>query len=188
MAAEFVGYTDVHHVQQPEGSEQCFAAILSAVTGAQIHESQAALFQNGLVEDDGSTGLLFGPTELRVNEQVVTIEPIEHDGDDPETILGEIDEQFVAGRAVVMLYKKSAASADRQYHWSLLTGYTEHEGQKGAIHVIDPLREHATYLGRHVVRDMIGRSLPPADSDRPLEETARGVFIYGLSSAPAAEA
>lgn len=176
MAAEFLGFTDVHHVRQPEDSELCFAAIVSAMTGAELDESHAVLRAAGLSEADGTTAPM-GEERLVVAGSSLEITPFQSpfDGvEDVEGVLALIDEQFVAGRAVALLHKKNASPEDGRHHWTLLTGSTEQDGEMGAIHAIDPLSEHATYLGRHMIKGMIGQSLDYA-----------GVYAYAMDTAPA---
>lgn len=180
MAAEFNGYTDVQHVQQPEDSELCFASIVSAMTGAEIEAAHEALKAAGLSEDDGSTGPM-GETVLEVEDSKLTITPFQspfEGAEDPEGVLALIDEQFVAGRAVTLLYKKTPDPEDGRHHWTLFTGSFDLDDRKGAIHTIDPLEEAPKHLGRHVARDMIARSMDYA-----------GVYAFALTAehAPAAQ-
>jgi hypothetical protein len=139
-SVEFRGYTNVEYVEQPPGSEQCFAAIISGVSGVPIHESQAALYDSNLVDENGGVGGLFMETSLQVGTNEVAITPLEA-ADGPETVLDQIDEQLNTGKAVALLYKKTANPEDGRYHWILLTGYHEVESEKGAFLVMDPLRD-----------------------------------------------
>jgi hypothetical protein len=173
VAAEFVGYTEVQHVAQPPYSELCFAAIVSAMTGASLDESQEALVAEGLSKADGTTAPM-GPAQLEVAGAELSITPFQSPfkgAKDPEGVMGLIKEQFVAGRAVALLYKKEASPEDGRHHWTLLTGYYDLDGEEGAVHVIDPKREQAEQFGRHTVIEMIKRSMDYA-----------GVYAYALSA------
>jgi hypothetical protein len=179
VAVEFVGYKDVQHVANPELP---FAAIVSAVSGLSVSAIHKTLVAAGVSEENGKTGPL-NKTKLEGKNSAVSIKPIKLMGaKGPEGVLERIEEQFKSDKAVALLHKSNSNSEDDSYHWTLFTGYTLHDGEKGAIHTIDPALERATYLGRHMIRGMIKRSMPPAVDDKDFSaETSVGVFAYALS-------
>lgn len=167
----FIGAEGIKHVAQPLESELCFAAIISAVSGASVPEAHRALKDGKLSCEDGTTPPIVGNKKLEVAGSVVSIEPLE-EADTPEGVMGLIDEQLIAARAVALLHKKNDTAGDKHHHWSLLTGYfqEENDGPKLAVRVIDPLRERHTFLRREEIAGMIGRSMD-----------FRGVYAYALS-------
>lgn len=189
MSVEFIGYTNVQHAQQPKGSEQCFAAMVSAMTGAPVHEAQACLATNGLTREDGSVGMIPAPVRLDVAgvPDVLEVEPLETPGCAEET-MQLMDKQFAAGRAIAFLHRKrwnpEEHPEDTQtedtplgsdYHWVLFTGYTEIDGKKGRIHTIDPLEDEAERWRRTTVLDIIKRS-------NDYDNGGRGVFMLAISN------
>lgn len=186
----FRGYADVEYVAQPPNSEQCFAAIVSAVSGAALHESQAALYQGGFVTEDGGTGMFWAESEIEAGGTSVHITPLEAP-EDPEDVLALIDEQFDAGKAVALLHKKTGDIEDGSYHWILLTGSrSEDQGEtlvNGAIHVMDPLSdpgaptpapgEEMRYVARERIADIIRQSTDFREGSR-----AQGVFPHAIST------
>lgn len=171
MAAEFIGFP-APHVPQPDGTELCFAAISSSMTGASVDEADRALAAAGLYNERDEI-MPMGETSLELPGSVMAIEPVKNpfDGiEDTKAVLGLLDEQFVAGRAVAILYKKYRDTENNQYHWTLLTGYTLANGVKGGIRVMDPLRNRHLLMKRAQIADMIERS------NRDL-----GFYAYALS-------
>lgn len=174
MAVEFIGYP-APHVPQPDGTELCFASIGSSMTGATVDEVDRALATAKLYNAQGEI-MPMGETSLKVPGSVMAIEPVTSpfDGiEDTKAVLGLFDAQFVAKRAVAILYKKYNGSDNNQYHWISLTGYALAIGVKGAIRTMDPLRKHINYYRREQVADMIDRS------NRDL-----GFYAYALSVSP----
>jgi hypothetical protein len=167
----FIGAEGIKHVAQPPESELCFAAIISAVSGASVLEAHRALMDSRLSEEDGKTNPFVGTKKLEVAGSMVSIDPLE-EADTPESVMGLIDEQLIAARAVTLLHKKNNSPTDEHYHWSLLTGFFQEEnnGPKLAMRVIDPLREHHTFVRREQIAGMIGRSMD-----------FMGVYAYALS-------
>lgn len=185
MAAEFVGYTDVRHVQQPEGSEQSYAAIVSAVSGAPIHAAQASLYRAGMVEDNGSVGVITARTRLEVPRisSIVEIDPMAQ-AEEPEEVLRLIDGQFESGRAVTFRHRRALdpeESSETKQHWVLFTGYPVTDGAPGPIHTINPLYEEAGYTTRSAIIEIIKRSNDYAAG-------GRGVFLQAISNGLASSA
>lgn len=173
--AEFVGNPNIPHVQQPAGSEQCFVAIVAAVTGGEVEPAQTALQAAAIVGEDGSAAPIVGRKVVEVGDKQLTIEPVFgafDEAEGPEDVIGLIDEQFVAARAVALLYKKTDGPST--YHWTLLTGnFQDDAGETIATEVMDPLRDRKeSFVPRRVAR-MIERSLEDM-----------GVFAYAISSEP----
>jgi len=170
----FVGPQHIEQVPQPEGTELCFASIVAATTGANIDEADRALRAGELYDDKGQV-VPMGEMRLALENarSVLDIDPVvdPFSGDQSEVAMERIDEALVAARAVALLYKKTHNPKDEQHHWTLLTGYLEDDGQKGAYRVMDPLRPRISYLRRELVRDMIERSTG-----------FMGVYAYALST------
>jgi hypothetical protein len=181
MAAEFVGFTDVRHVQQPEDSELCFPALMSAVSEADLAEAHAALQAAELSGADGSTGLFMSEVRLELADTEASIEPIDLPVD-PDEALRSMDDQFKTGRAVLLMYKKYPGKPENpdnpDYHWIMLTGYAagdEQHAPKEPIQVIDPLREETARLSRTVIKGLIIQS-------NDYENGGQGAYAYGLST------
>lgn len=199
FTGELNGYQNVSYVEQPPGSEQCLAAIISSVSGAELHESQAALYEAGLVEEKGGTGMLWGEASLQVAGTTVTLAPFEipeklktaEDHDAETTLVDEqmavLDEQFENGKGIALLYKKTGDPANSEYHWILLTGSLEVDGKKGPIHVMDPLRnpdpkveapepgEEMGYVSRQRIAELIRQSTD-------YENGAVGIFPHAITT------
>lgn len=170
---KFVGDPEIQQVAQPQGTELCFASIVSAMTGSSVAEAHEVLVANDLSQTDGSTGPM-GETRLEVAGSVLDIKPVidPFSGiDKSETVIERIDEKLLAARAVALLYKKTDNSEDDRHHWALLTGYLQQDGQKGAMRVMDPLRPRIGYLRRRQLEDIIKRSMD-----------FMGVYAYALSA------
>ncbi len=174
-------------------SEQCYAAMVSAVSGVPIHAAQAALYGSGRVQEDGSVGIRLSSTRLEMPDtvspvSVVEIDPLEQ-VEDPQEILRLMDVAFKAGRAVTFLHRKvldeqeilEEASRDPEensgvkYHWMLFTGYPVIHGKPGPVHTINPLREEAGYTSRSAIIDIINRS-------NDYETGGQGVFLEAISN------
>jgi hypothetical protein len=174
LGFEFIGNPDIPHVVQPPGSELCFAAIISAVSGASVPQAQEVLVARRLSSDKGTLPII-GEKRLEVGGSVVTIEPFQspfgEGADNPQGAIELIDEQLVALRSVTLLYKKNNNPDDDQLHWTLLTGYLQNDGRKGSFHAMDPLRPRPSYYTRPMLASMIRRSMD-----------FNGVFAYALST------
>ncbi len=187
MAAElYVGNTEVQHARQPEGSEQCYAAMVRAVSGAPVHIAQAALYRAGMVEDDGSVGLVIAKTQLEMPEASSEVEIDPQDQiEDPEEVLKLMDEIFKGGRSVTFLHRKPLSEEELpddhkeepevKYHWVLLNGYPLIGGEPGPIHTINPLHEEAGYTSRPKILEIIRRS-------NDYENGGMGVFVQAISN------
>lgn len=192
MSELLSGYRNFQYVEQPPGSEQCFAAIVSAVSGAELHESQAALYQGGFVDEDGGTGMFWMETDLEVAGEHVEIVPLEapaapEKAEEVQKFMELLDQQFAEGKAVALLYKKTGDIEDARYHWMLLTGSRSTDG---AIHVMDPLRdpeeqvepgEETRYVSRTLIADLVRQSTDYREaSDGQIK--AAGIFPHAIST------
>jgi hypothetical protein len=171
---DFVGFTDVQHV----ADERPFAGIICAVSGLSADAIHETMVKAGLSSKNGSTDPRhIGRMKLQGHggNGSVLIEPLGlNGGTGPEEILEQIDEEFVAGRAVAVAHRLNSNPRSRKRHWTLFTGYYKHDDGKGVIHAIDPSRNHANYFSSHIVRNIIERSVDAA-----------GVHVYTLTPKPA---
>lgn len=173
MSYKAVGNPEVLHVQQPAGSELCFAALSAAASGVTVDAAHEALTGAYLSEDDGSTPPPFEQvTEVAIANatlRIVAIQGYEQEASDTAGVISNIDESLQQGQAVALLYKKSTEPSSGM-HWVLLTGYRIHEdGSVIGVEVMDPLHVDNLVLDPLEVTDMIERSMQ-----------ADGVFAYSL--------
>jgi hypothetical protein len=175
MHDRFVGNPNIPQVRQPEGSELCFAAISSAVSGEDIQSVHMALQAAYLSEEDGSTAppFDFNKEVILENGKVMKLQMVkgyETGEEDTGGVIREIDEKLQAGMPVALLYKKSDEQGGNM-HWVLLTGYTP--GQRAdsvnAVEIMDPLNTTKVWAEPLEVLAMIDRSIQ-----------ADGVFAYSL--------
>jgi hypothetical protein len=159
VAAEFEGRTDIRQVRQPEGSEWCFAAIVSAVTKHQpIDEVHQALVADGISTADGNT--LSPPEDREVQlagDKILKLEPFV--GFNTEALMTAINERFKARKAVALLHKKNDDELDDRNHWTLLTGRYHIDGETQLVFLMDPLQRRREAVEPSEVADMIERTI-----------------------------
>lgn len=161
MSLEFYGKTDIPHVKQPAGSELCFAAMVSAVTGSTIEEANDALIDADLLNEDGTTSPPMGAERLHLAGKAVTIEPIvtpfdENPGDSAQ-VLSKIQDSLTLGRPTALLFKKDVALPD--HHWVLFSSYAADGDEIISLRMMDSLRDNTISVTPRRVETMIDRSI-----------------------------
>jgi hypothetical protein len=169
--AEFVGKRGVEHVRQPEGSEQCFAAIVASVTRLDLNTAHEALTSHEISEANGTTGVPLPEIEVPVGNRTLSISPLGSMTSAPK-LLARINERWESGDAIALLYKKVEDESDERHHWALLTGKYQSAGIIVAVQAMDPLKENLELIKPGEVIERIDRTI----------EYGGGVFAYALRS------
>lgn len=160
--SEFIGRTDIKHVAQPEGSELCFATILSSVTNSDINTVHQNLTKNQLSSEDGSTHAPMASVSINLEKVKLAVDPIvtplEFDISSSE-VMDRIYEEFNHNNPVALMHKKNGDMEDAQYHWSLLLGRHIKGGTTEYLTVMDPLQPAMMQLSPAVIENCVTNSL-----------------------------
>lgn len=174
---EFVGDPSVKHLEQPVGSNLCFATLMTGyVNGSlDIERTNATLVDEGISQEDGMTGPMMDTTLLPIENVTVTIDPIltPFGGvEDAKEIVATIDDVHRGGSPVALLYKKNISAADDSGHWVNLLGFREEDGNKQHVVLSDPLKRYQNWIDPDVLEEMVERSV-----------ASIGAYAYALSKA-----
>lgn len=171
MASEFVGLQGIRQVRQPEGTEWCFAAIVSAMAHQQpIDQVHQALFDGDISDVDGTTSCPPEDREVELADgEMLKLEPFV--GFTTESLMTAINERLETRKAVALLHKKNDNELDDRNHWTLLTGRYHIEGETQLVFLMDPLKRRRESVEPSKVADMIERTI----------EFAGGAFACALS-------
>lgn len=159
MTTEFAGQPGIKHVRQPEDSELCFAAIVSALDNQrsveQVHE---ALVDSGISTADGSTA---NPGEAQTIQLAadtkLAVEPFV--GISTERFITAINERLQDRKPVALLHKKNDDELDNRLHWSLIAGRYHTDGETELAVLMDPLQSENAYVDSSEVTDMVERTV-----------------------------
>jgi len=159
MATEFAGQPGIKHVKQPEGSELCFAAIVSALDNQrpieQVHE---VLVDGGISTTDGSTS---NPGEAQTIQLAadtkLAVEPFV--GISTERFITAINERLQDRKPVALLHKKNDDELDDRLHWSLIAGRYHIDGETELAVIMDPMRPENAYVDPPEVTYMVERTV-----------------------------
>ena len=175
-AIKFYG-RPVRQVQQPGGSELCFAAMAAAILEVDIPEADLAIRQDGLCDPEGKVGWFMKQQNILVGSGCVIIDPLPDTktGDaDAEEVAGLIDAEHSQGTPVALLHKKNDDPGDNQYHWLLVTGQWQNiAGRTLAYGIMDPLNERHTQMDPEQLKSLVNQS-----------QSVGGVLACGLTVLP----
>ncbi len=160
MTTRFEGQSGIVHVPQPEGSELCFAAIVSAVSHCPIDQADSALRLSGISEADGTTPAPSEEQELTFDQSniMITIRPFM--STETDRFIALINQRFAAKQAVAVLHKTVDDPDDIRHHWTLFTGHhLDEAGQTKKYGAMDPLKDSRTYPKPPEVEALIKRTI-----------------------------
>jgi hypothetical protein len=158
VATEFIGQPGIKHVMQPEGSDLCFAAIVSSLADQRpVDQVHQALVDGRISRENGWTLCPPEDQELQLaGDEVLKLEPFV--GFSSERFMAAISERFEAHKPVALLYKKDNDEPEDS-HWILLTGQYLVDGEVQLVGVMDSMQQRRTQVAPSEIADMIERTI-----------------------------
>lgn len=173
---EFVGDATVQHLQQPAGTDLCFATMLTGYAGLgadQIARVHTQLVGGEVSDESGLTGFFAVKSTFEVDGGQVVLDPIAtpfNGVEETDEVIHEIDQRHRIGSAVALLYNRSRQPGEISGHWIAISGHEMVNGVRRSYTLLDPVQQKAENAQATAVSNMVRRSVD-----------SMGIFAYAMS-------